>query len=34
MRRKLGNKARQLAEERYSWDKIAERVEAVYTQLL
>ena len=34
MRRKLGGKARQLAEERYSWDKIAERLEAVYTQLL
>ena len=34
MRRKLGNKARQLVEERYSWDKIAERLEAVYTQLL
>ncbi|MCY4063136.1 MAG: glycosyltransferase [Chloroflexi bacterium] len=34
LRRKMGQRARRLAEERYAWDGIAERLEDVYLSLL
>ena len=34
LRRKMGAKARRLVEESYSWARIADRLEAVYTKLL
>lgn len=33
LRRKMGQRARQLADERYAWDGVAERLEAVYMSL-
>ena len=34
MRHEMGQRARQLAEERYAWDGIAERLEDVYVRLI
>ena len=33
MRREMGERAQQLADERFAWDRIAERLEEVYTSL-
>lgn len=34
LRRRMGEQARQLADERFAWDRIAERLEAVYRSLV